>query len=159
MKKSVILTLAGVFILSVVTVGSFGANLRNAENPIYVSSLTPTSLENVIDPTVNIPITDQNKETDPNLKKHWDYYLYLEGSLVKQATTFALHVTANPIEADNPVLSYSIPSSNKYAFIDASKGSGAITFLSPKPAVITISATDSAAAPSIKIAIYWNLDG
>ena len=124
MKKSVIIAIIAVYLLSIFVVGYFGMNIAVYDVNIYVTDIEILKVTGDGE-ECEIKTNDAGKSVSVN---------YTEGLVV------FIHAKANPTDATVKDVIFSIEENNAIATIDEEKGY--LTFHKPGPVTVTIRATD-----------------
>ena len=141
MKKSVVLTIAIIYIVAVVAVGVFGISVRIPEQIVYVDKITCVS--------------DGYKSYEDNQDKlalGYDGYI---SKTYSKGLKVVIQCAINPIDATNGDLIYIYDESRSdvYTVEVRPDGTAVVSFHQSGSAIITIKAADSKGV-STKIEIY-----
>ena len=125
MKKSVIISIIAVYLLSIFVVGYFGMNIAVYDVNVYVTDIE----------ILKVTVDGEDCEIKTNNEGNKSVSVnYTEGLVV------FIHVKVNPDDATVNNVIFSIEENNPIATIDEEKGY--LTFHKPGPVTVTIRATD-----------------
>ena len=125
MKKSVIISIIAVYLLSIFVVGYFGMNIAVYDVNVYVTDIEI------------LKVTVDGEECE--IKTNSDGEMYMSVDYTEDLVVF-IHVKVNPDDATVNNVRFSIEENNTIATIDEEKGY--LTFHKPGPVTVTIRATD-----------------
>ena len=165
MKKSVVLSIIVVMVLSFVAVGFFGVNVHIYDQTIYVDSIVPTYLVDMSDDskqaiskvttnaTALAESSSSSAESAASAPSGYDYWVVTKPYVA--GVRYEMLCVVLPKEATNRKLNFFLPSLNSVAHIDQTAGDegDVLAFDSAGMIVVSIVSMDGSLT-ACKLLIY-----